>query len=128
MTQTAGVSTSGFSAVGEQFNMNFSHRGEVGASVCVIVDGRTVVNLWGGVADVESGKPWNKDTVGNVFSSTKGAVALCAHMLADAGGLDIGAPVSRYWPEFGQHGKSDIPVRMVLNHQAGVLAVRREIT
>ncbi len=113
-----------FAALREEFERNFRERGEVGASVCVIVDGRTVVDLWGGVADR---RPWGRDTIGLVWSCTKGAVALCAHVLASRGRLDQDAPVARYWPEFGQAGKEAIPVRWLLDHQAGLPAIRRPL-
>jgi CubicO group peptidase (beta-lactamase class C family) len=99
-------------------------RGEVGASLCVTVDGETVVDLWGGSADLVTGRPWDADTLTMVWSCTKGATSLCAHLLADRGELDLDAPVTRYWPEFAKNGKADVPVRMLLNHQVGLPAVR----
>ncbi len=113
-----------FQAVRQEFERNFRERGEVGASVCITVGGETVVDLWGGVARTDTQAPWTKDTIGIVFSSTKGATALCAHMLASRGQLDLDAPVAKYWPEFAQAGKSQVPVFMLLNHQAGLPAVR----
>jgi CubicO group peptidase (beta-lactamase class C family) len=113
-----------FRAVGEEFERNFAERGEVGASVCVSVDGRTAVDLWGGIADRRTGRPWERDTIGVVWSCTKGAVALCAHVLVSRGLLDLDAPVARYWPEFAQAGKDEITLRLILSHQAGLPAVR----
>jgi CubicO group peptidase (beta-lactamase class C family) len=113
-----------FDAVRAEFERNFAERGEVGASVCVTVDGETVVDLWGGLAERRTGRPWERDTLVLVWSCTKGAVALCAHVLAARGQLDLDAPVARYWPEFGQAGKADIPVRWLLSHQAGLPALR----
>lgn len=113
-----------FQSVWEEFDRNFQERGEVGAALCVTVEGQTVVDLWGGIADRRTGRPWEQDTIGLVWSCTKGAVALCAHVLAARGQLDLDAPVARYWPEFAQAGKEPIPVRMLLNHQAGLPAVR----
>jgi CubicO group peptidase (beta-lactamase class C family) len=115
-----GVCDSQFSEVREEFERNFSERGDVGASVCVVVAGEMVVDLWGGVADPATGAPWQDDTITVVMSMTKAATALCAHILADRGELDIDLPVAHYWPEFAQNGKEQIPVRMLLNHQAGV--------
>ncbi|GKT33790.1 serine hydrolase, partial [Aduncisulcus paluster] len=80
----------------------------------------------GGCAD-EAGAPWSSDTIVPVYSCTKGATALCAHVLADRGQLDFDAPVAAYWPEFAQNGKADIPVRMLLNHQAGLAAIRETL-
>jgi CubicO group peptidase (beta-lactamase class C family) len=116
-----------FRAVREEFERNFTERGEVGTSVCVLVEGEPVVDLWGGLADRRPDRPWERDTIGLVWSSTKGAVAVCAHVLSSRGLLDLDAPVARYWPEFARAGKEEIPVRLLLNHQAGLLAVRRPL-
>jgi CubicO group peptidase (beta-lactamase class C family) len=116
-----------FAAVREEFEANFRERGEIGAAVCVTVAGRTVVDLWGGIADRATGRPWQRDALVLVWSSTKGAVALCAHLLADRGRLDLDAPVSNYWPEFAQAGKEAIPVAWLLDHQAGVPAIREPL-
>ncbi len=122
-----GTAAPRFAAVREEFERNFSDRGEVGASVCVTVDGETAVDLWGGVADPETQAPWNEDTLVLVWSCTKGATALCAHILAARGDIDLDAPVARYWPEFAKGGKDAITVRMVLNHQAGLPALREPV-
>jgi CubicO group peptidase (beta-lactamase class C family) len=114
-----------FSLVRDAFEENFARRGELGAALTVVAGGRTVVDLWGGVADHRSGRQWERDTPVLIFSATKGATALCAHLLAARGGLDLDAPVCRYWPEFAQAGKENVPVRMLLNHQAGLPAVDR---
>ena len=113
-----------FRGVQEEFERNFQERGEAGASVCVMVDGETPVDLWGGIADRHTGAPWERDTIGLVWSCTKGAVALCAHILISRGLLELDAPVAQYWPEFGQAGKDTIPVRLLLDHQAGLPALR----
>jgi CubicO group peptidase (beta-lactamase class C family) len=113
-----------FQSVRQEFERNFRERGEVGASVCVTVHGETVVDLWGGIARTDTQTPWTAETVSLVFSSTKGATALCAHILASRGLLDLDALVATYWPEFTQAGKAQIPVKMLLNHQAGLPAVR----
>jgi CubicO group peptidase (beta-lactamase class C family) len=113
-----------FAGVRDEFERNFAERGEVGASVCVTVDGETVVDLWGGTADPTTGRAWDRDTIGHVWSATKGATALCAHVLAARGQLDLDAPVVAYWPEFGKNGKEPVLVRHLLSHQAGLPAVR----
>jgi CubicO group peptidase (beta-lactamase class C family) len=113
-----------FQELYQEFVRNFAERGEVGASVCVVWEGETVVDLWGGIARVDTATPWESDTLTHVWSSTKGATALCAHLLADRGLLDLDAPVVQYWPEFGQQGKDAITVAMLLSHQAGLPAVR----
>ena len=116
-----------FQYVRQEFERNFKERGEVGASVCVTVGGETVVDLWGGLANNRTETPWTDETVSIVFSSTKGATAICAHILASRGELDLDAPVAKYWPEFAQSGKENIPVKMLLNHQAGLPAVRETL-
>ncbi|MEV0199871.1 serine hydrolase domain-containing protein [Nonomuraea sp. NPDC050691] len=114
-----------FSQVAEEFERNIELRGEVGASVCVIVDGEVVTDLWGGEA--APGVPWLNDTIGHVWSCTKGATALCAHLLAARGDLDLDAPVTRYWPEYGARGKDGTLVRHLLAHQAGLPALREPL-
>lgn len=117
-----------FERVATEFERNFQERGEVGASVCVTLAGKKVVDLWGGMARPAANDPWTEDTLSIVWSSTKGATALCAHILVSRGLLDLDAPVAHYWPEFAQAGKETIPVRMLLNHQSGLAAVREPLS
>jgi CubicO group peptidase (beta-lactamase class C family) len=117
----------GFEAVADAFRDNFLHRREVGASVCVLHKGRTVVDLWGGVADARTSAPWERDTTSVVFSCTKGAAALCAHMLAEAGQLDLDAPITELWPEFGCGGKAGTTPAMMLAHTAPVPHLRAPV-
>jgi CubicO group peptidase (beta-lactamase class C family) len=131
MTTTAatGSAVSGFcdprfEQVREQFERNFAERGELGASVCVVVNGEAVVDLWGGVANAATGKPWERDTINLVQSCSKGITALCGHILIDRGELNLDLPVAHYWPEFAQHGKQAITVRQVFSHQSGVAHVQ----
>ena len=124
MNVVQGDCDSKFAGVREAFADNFAIRGEVGAAIAVTVEGRRVVDLWGGIADRGTDKPWSADTTVMVFSSTKGATALRAHLLAARGKLDLDAPVARYWPEFAAAGKESMPVRLLLNHQAGLPALR----
>jgi len=119
-----GVCDPRFQGVKEAFAQNFADYGEVGAAVAVVVGGRAVVDLWAGHADAARSRPWQRDTIVNVFSTTKGITAICAHRLADQGLLDIDAPVAKYWPEFAQAGKEEIPVRYLLSHRAGLPAIR----
>lgn len=116
-----------FESVAAEFVRNFSEREEVGASVCVRVGDKKVVDLWGGYAEAETQSPWLEDTVSIVFSCTKAATALCAHLLIDRGLLNPNALVSDYWPEFSQAGKEQVTVAMMLNHSAGVPAFREPI-
>jgi CubicO group peptidase (beta-lactamase class C family) len=83
-----------------------------------------VVDLWAGHGDAARTRPWRRDTIVNVWSTTKGLCALCAHRLADQGKLDFEAPVAKYWPEFAAAGKSTMPVKYLLSHKAGLAAIR----
>ena len=117
-----------FQPVLDEFVRNFDNREELGASVAINVEGQNVVDLWGGkVSRKPDAGDWQEDTISVVFSSTKGAVALCAHLLIAAGKLELHAPVTDYWPEFGAAGKEDITVAMMLNHSAGLPALRDEV-
>ena len=113
-----------FSRVRDAFIQNFDQRDEVGAAASVVIDGKCVVDLWAGHADAARTRPWNRDTIVNVWSTTKGLCAMCAHRLADQGKLDLDAPVAKYWPEFAAGGKGSIPVTALLNHRAGLAAIR----
>src|SRR6478752_8931222 len=109
----------GFEGVRDAFANNFVEHGEVGASYAFYVEGAKVVDIWGGTR-TDTGGAYDEQTLQIVFSSTKGATAACAHLLAHRGLLDVDAPVVTYWPEFGQAGKEHIPVRWLLSHQAGL--------
>ena len=87
-----GRSAPGFERVAAEFERNFSERGDIGAAVAVTVGGEFVVDLWGGHADAVESRPWERDTLVNVYSTTKGMTALCAHMLVDRGELDLDEP------------------------------------
>src|SRR3954471_13853803 len=100
----------GFEGVRDAFADNLRRRGELGAAFAACHAGELVVDLWGGVADAQSGRAWRADTLQGIFSGTKGLVALCLLMLVDRGRLDLDAPVARYWPEFAAAGKQDVRV------------------
>ncbi|MFF8971526.1 serine hydrolase domain-containing protein [Streptomyces sp. NPDC014995] len=123
MTTIDGEVEAGFEPVREAFAANFDQHGDIGAAVCVYRDGRPVVDLWGGEADPDTGRPWERDTLQLVYSATKGATATAAHLLTQRGVLDLDATVAKYWPEFAANGKADIPVRWLLSHQAGLVAL-----
>jgi CubicO group peptidase (beta-lactamase class C family) len=123
-----GFTAPGFDGVRTAFEANFSEGREVGAAFCAYHDGRKVVDLWGGIADEATGRPWDERTLGLVYSSTKGATAVCANRLAQEGRLDVEAPVAEYWPEFAAAGKGNIPVRMLLAHEAGMAWVDEKLT
>lgn len=93
---------------------------DLGASVAVHLAGEPVVDIWGGYLDTERTQPWEKDTIINVWSTTKTMAALCCLILADHGELDLYAPVAGYWPEFAGAGKGDIAVRHFLSHTSGL--------
>jgi len=118
-----GECAAGFQPVRRAFEENFAERGEIGAAVSVTVRGETVVDLWAGWADPARTRPWRADTLTNVWSTTKGMTAICAHQLADRGELDLDAPVAKYWPEFAAAGKQDIPVRWLLSHRSGLTGI-----
>jgi CubicO group peptidase (beta-lactamase class C family) len=120
MTEIQGEVARGFEGVKDAFANNFVAHADVGAAFSVYHRGEKVVDLWGGLADVETQRPWAEDTLQLVFSSTKGATAICANLLAQRGELDLDAPVVKYWPEFGAAGKENIPVRYLLSHQVGL--------
>ena len=125
--ETYGSCDGAFASVRRVFEENFEKRGEVGAAVAVVVDGRTRVDLWAGSADQAGKRPWKRDTLVNVYSTTKGMTALCAQRLIDAGKLELDAPVARYWPEFAAAGKERLPVRWLLSHRAGLAALREPL-
>jgi CubicO group peptidase (beta-lactamase class C family) len=111
-----------FAPVKKAFASNFEAGLEVGASFAATVDGKFVVDIWGGYADEAQTRPWQRDTIVCVFSTTKVMTAICALMLIDRSLLDPDAPVARYWPEFAQSGKESILVRHILSHTAGLPA------
>jgi CubicO group peptidase (beta-lactamase class C family) len=100
---------------------------EVGAALAVQVDRHPVVDLWGGHRDAERTRPWDADTLVNLYSIGKAVTAICALRLVDHGLLDLEAPVARYWPEFARAGKAGLPVRHLLTHEAGLPAVGRDL-
>jgi CubicO group peptidase (beta-lactamase class C family) len=109
-----------FSAVKEAFADNFRNRGDIGASFAATIDGKFVIDIWAGYADAARTHPWQRDMLACLYSTTKTMTALSALLLVDRGQLDLDAPVARYWPEFAQAGKEDIPVRYLLSHQSGL--------
>lgn len=122
-----GHAAAGFERVADAFRAGFVDEA-MGAAACVFLHGRCVVDLWGGMADARRGLPWTADTIGIVFSCTKGLMSILAAQLVEAGDLDYDAPVSRYWPEFAAAGKAEVRVRHLLNHQAGLSAPRVDFT
>ncbi len=115
-----GTCDENFLAVRNEFERNFTERGDVGACFALTVDGEYVVDLWAGHQDAECSRPWQEDTLVNVFSSTKTMVFLCSLILSDRGLLDLDLPVAHYWPEFSANGKGQIKVKHLLSHTAGL--------
>ncbi len=118
----------GYGPVADAFRRNFAERGEVGAACVVYRNGRKVVDLWGGYRNGLTRTPWAPDTLVTVFSTTKGVSSLAVAVAHARGLLDYDERVSVYWPEFAQAGKTDITVRQLLSHQAGLAAIDRPLT
>ncbi|MGE4605181.1 MAG: serine hydrolase domain-containing protein [Myxococcota bacterium] len=123
-----GVCQRGFEGVKEAFAREFEAGNELGAAVCITLEGTTVVDLWGGYKDEARTEPWERETLANVYSTTKGITAIAAHRLVDEGLLDLDAPVADYWPEFAAAGKERLPVRYLLSHQAGLAAIKKPLS
>lgn len=113
-----------FARVREAFLENFTKHGERGGAVTIALAGETVVDLWGGWADVARTRPWQRDTIVNVFSVGKALNAIAVLRLAERGRLKLDEPIARLWPEFAANGKDEIRVRVLLCHQAGLPAFR----
>lgn len=109
-----------FAKVRDAFEQNFTERADVGACFAVTLDGEYVVDIWGGYQDAARTRPWQEDTIINVYSTTKTMTFLAALILADRGLLDLDAPVASYWPEFAQNGKAQVLVKHLLSHSAGL--------
>ena len=116
-----------FLEVEKIFNHNFFKYEEIGSSLCVIVDGEIVVDIWAGHKNKDKTKEWSEDTLSVAFSSTKAALALCAHILIERGELDLKEKVTKYWPEYGKNGKEETTIEMILNHSAGLPALKTEV-
>jgi CubicO group peptidase (beta-lactamase class C family) len=117
-----------FAAVRTVFEGNFVSGADVGASFCATLNGETVVDLWGGFADEARTRPWAKDTIINVYSTTKTMTALTALLLADRGELDFDAPVARYWPEFAANGKERVKVSHLMSHSSGLSGWKEKVS
>ena len=116
-----------FQEVAETFAQNFDKYGEIGSSLCVVIDGETTVDLWAGHKNEKRTEEWDENTLSVAFSSTKAALALCAHILIDRGQLNVKEKVIKYWPEYGKKGKKDTTVEMILNHSAGLPTLRSRV-
>lgn len=124
----AGECAEPFASVADAFENNFVEHGEIGASICIFQHGEKVVDLWGGYSDAARTRPWEEDTLVNVWSTSKGMMALCVVRLVDQGLLDIQRPVADYWPEFAANGKYRVTVAQLFSHQAGLCGPETEIS
>ena len=120
MAEVFGMTTEKFAGLRDVLSAQLDSGADVGASIAVVHRDEMVVDIWGGYADAEKTKPWERDTIVNVWSTTKTMTFLVALMLADRGQLDFNAPVATYWPEFAANGKENIQVRHLMSHTAGL--------
>ncbi len=126
--EVGGFADERFAPVREVFAANLRSGADLGASFTATVDGETVVDIWGGWADEARTRPWERETLVNVYSTTKTMTALTALLVADRGELDFDAPVARYWPEFAQNGKAGVKVSHLMSHSAGLSGWKQPIT
>ncbi len=109
-----------FAGLRDAFEANLDSGEELGAAIAIDLDGETLVDVWGGFADVARTRPWEADTIVNVWSTTKEITALAVLTLVEQGLVDVNEPVATYWPEFAQNGKEGIEVRHLMSHTSGV--------
>jgi CubicO group peptidase (beta-lactamase class C family) len=128
MIDVQGAVAPGFEKVRDAFAANFAEAGEIGASFAIWKDGQYLVDIWGGWADAARSNPWQRGTLPNVWSTTKGVAALCLALLVERGALSYDDPVVKYWPEFGAHGKGKVTVGQAVSHQAGLSTLRETLT
>ena len=125
--QIQGNVADGFGAVADAFEKNFAEHDELGAAFSVYVDGEMKADLWAGVADKATGRTWSENTLQLVFSTTKGAAAICVARLVEAGVISYDDTVATYWPEFAASGKGDVTIAQMMSHQAGLPYVDAEL-
>ncbi|BFM15544.1 EstA family serine hydrolase [Maricurvus nonylphenolicus] len=123
-----GYCDSAFSQVREAFTQNFIDHGELGAACSVYIEGKKVVDLWGGFQDKNRSKPWQQDTLVGFYSVSKAIAALCTLQLVDQGLLALDKPIASVWPEFAANGKEQITLRQLLSHQAGLISFEKRLT
>ena len=114
----SGTCEPAFETVRRALAANLDTGDDVGASAAVTVDGQLVADVWGGHLDEARTRPWERDTIINLWSTTKTMAALSLLLLVDRGEVDVDAPVARYWPEFAAAGKDGVLVRHALSHTA----------
>jgi CubicO group peptidase (beta-lactamase class C family) len=128
MLEVNGTVEDGYGKVADAFAQNFAEHDELGAAFSVYVDGEPKVDIWAGVADRTTGRTWDEDTLQLVFSTTKGAAAICVAQLVDRGKVDYDERVAAYWPEFAAEGKGEVTVGQMLSHQAGLPYVDAQLS
>ncbi|CZR47369.1 uncharacterized protein FPRO_08743 [Fusarium proliferatum ET1] len=128
MAQIQGYCDTRFSKLRDMMEEFVASGQDIGVSLCVNIDGDDVVDIWGGYADASTKKPWGKDTLVNVFSTTKLVTNLAALILISRGVLRPEDRVSQHWPEFAANGKSEVTVGQVLAHTAGLSAWEDDMT
>lgn len=128
MAQVQGTCPSKFDGVKKLFEDQIASGEELGASIVVSVNGEEVLDIWGGYVDIDRTKAWEKDTITNVWSSSKTVSALAVLMLIDQGKLDAFEKVAKYWPEFAANGKENVEVRHFLSHSSGVSGWEKPVT
>lgn len=127
-TTTDGTVADGFEAVADAFQQNFTEHAEVGAAAHVRIDGRVVVDLWGGHVDATESATWRPDTLVNVYSVGKAFGATLVLQLVDDGLIGLDDPVADHWPAFAEPGKGAATVRQLLCHRIGLPAIRERLT
>lgn len=127
-TLVEGFVDDGYGPIMDTFVDNHRSRGDLGAGCTIYVEGKLVVDLWGGIADSRTRRPWDHDTAAVIFSCSKGILAICAYLLVQEGRLDLDSPLAVYWPEFAYEGKADITVRQAMSHRAGVPSLDSDLT
>lgn len=128
MVNIHGTVKQGFEGVRDAFAKNFTNNLEVGASVSVVHYGEVVVDIWAGHCDLERTKEWQKDSIVNVWSTTKTMMFLTMLMLHDSGELSVYDPVAKYWPEFATNGKEKIEIRHLMSHTSGLAGWSSKLT
>jgi len=128
MTDVSGTYDDRFEKLATLLHDSVESGADLGGSVALVIDGEMVVDIWGGWADTTQTIPWERDTITNVWSTTKTMVALSALLLVERGQLDPFAPVAAYWPEFAANGKEAIEVRHLMSHTSGVSAWEQPVT
>jgi CubicO group peptidase (beta-lactamase class C family) len=128
MIEIHGFCDEQFEAVKKAFAQNFDEGSEVGASFAATLNGKFVIDMWAGYSNAAQTEPWEKNTIVNVYSTTKIMTAICTLMCVDQGLIDLDAPVAKYWPEFGQNGKENILVRHLLSHTSGLSGYGKPIS